>query len=141
MISQMLIAFGALLLAGSLHFFGLRTAARLVRKMEVGAFPSFLVILLAGTVGQCLAALIFAFGYALSIKAGLGNFDPASSVGLMEIYSFSLVNLTTLGLGDVVPEGHLKLLAGVEAMTGFLLISCTASHIFQIMKADLLNND
>ncbi len=51
----------------------------------------------------------------------------------MAIYYFSLVNLTTLGLGDIIPLGHLKFIAAMEAMTGFLLISCSASHIFQLM--------
>lgn len=37
---------------------------------------------------------------------------------------FSLVNYTSLGLGDIYPTGHLRFLAGVEPLNGFLLISC-----------------
>ncbi len=42
----------------------------------------------------------------------------------MDYFYFSLINVTTLGLGDIYPTEHLRVLAGVEALTGFALISC-----------------
>jgi hypothetical protein len=39
---------------------------------------------------------------------------------------------TSLGLGDIYPTGHLRFLAGIEALNGFLLISCSASTIFLV---------
>jgi len=46
---------------------------------------------------------------------------------------FSLVNYTSLGLGDIYPTGHLRFLAGVESLNGFLLISCSAALIYLLM--------
>lgn len=46
---------------------------------------------------------------------------------------FSLVNYTSLGLGDIYPTGHLRFLAGVEPLNGFLLISCSAALIYPLM--------
>ena len=44
----------------------------------------------------------------------------------MDVFYFSLVSYTSLGLGDIVPTGHLRFVAGVEALNGFLLISCSS---------------
>lgn len=38
---------------------------------------------------------------------------------------FSAETFTTLGYGDVVPHGDLRLLAGIEALNGLLLIGWT----------------
>jgi hypothetical protein len=46
---------------------------------------------------------------------------------------FSLVNYTSLGLGDIYPTGHLRFLAGVESLNGFLHISCSAALIYLLM--------
>ncbi|MEQ8900570.1 MAG: ion channel [Roseovarius sp.] len=51
----------------------------------------------------------------------------------MDFFYFSLVNYSSLGLGDIYPTGHLRFLAGVEALNGFLLISCSASTIFLVV--------
>jgi hypothetical protein len=51
----------------------------------------------------------------------------------MDVFYFSLVSYTSLGLGDIVPTGHLRFVAGVEALNGFLLISCSAAMLFLFM--------
>ena len=52
----------------------------------------------------------------------------------MDYFYFSLINITTLGLGDVYPTGHLRALTGIESLTGFLLISRTAQFVYQAAK-------
>lgn len=40
---------------------------------------------------------------------------------------------TTAGLGDILPTGSLRLLAGIEALTGFVLITWTAPYLYLVM--------
>ena len=40
----------------------------------------------------------------------------------------------TVGFGDIVPTGPLRLLAGMEALTGFVLITWTASFLYLEMN-------
>ncbi len=47
---------------------------------------------------------------------------------------FSAETYTSLGYGDVVPTGSLRLLAGVEALNGLLLIGWSASYTFIAME-------
>ena len=55
---------------------------------------------------------------------GLGNRD------LFDAVYFSAVSFTTVGSGDVNPTGPLRFLAGTEALTGFILITWSASFTF-----------
>lgn len=47
---------------------------------------------------------------------------------------FSVVVYTTLGLGDLVPEGAIRFLTGTEALTGSVLITWSASFTFLEMQ-------
>lgn len=47
---------------------------------------------------------------------------------------FSAETYTTLGYGDVLPHGDLRLLAGLEALNGMLLIGWTASYTYLSME-------
>lgn len=47
---------------------------------------------------------------------------------------FSAVSYSTLGLGDVTPEGALRMIAGVEALAGFILIGWTVTFTYLAME-------
>lgn len=47
---------------------------------------------------------------------------------------FSLSCYTSLGIGDIVPHGHVRLLAGIEALVGLVLIGWTASFLLVEMR-------
>lgn len=47
---------------------------------------------------------------------------------------FSAETYTSLGYGDVVPTGDVRLLAGVEALNGLLLIGWSASYTYIAME-------
>lgn len=88
----------------------------------------------AAGLAHLIEAGLYAVGFWFGRMAGLGSFKSIEGpVGMMETYYFSLVNYTSLGLGDIYPTGHLRFLAGVESLNGFLLISCSAAFIFVLM--------
>ncbi len=43
---------------------------------------------------------------------------------------FSLTAYTTLGIGDIEPFGDIRFLVGLESLTGFVLITWTASFLY-----------
>lgn len=47
---------------------------------------------------------------------------------------FSAVIYSTLGLGDITPEGALRMVTGVEALAGFVLIGWTVSFTYLAMQ-------
>lgn len=77
----------------------------------------------------------FALAYYLMIRSGewgslQGHFDGS----FMDCVYFSFTTYTTIGFGDISPLGHLKYLTGLEALTGLVLISWTASFLFVEMQ-------
>ena len=58
-----------------------------------------------------------------------GSFDGS----LTDAVYFSFTNYTTLGYGDIEPDGQLRFLAGMEAITGLSLITWSASFMFMEM--------
>jgi hypothetical protein len=76
---------------------------------------------------------LYALGFSFGEIIGIGGFAQENVDTFMEIFYFSVVNYSSLGLGDIYPTGHLRFLAGVEALNGFLLISCSASTIFLVI--------
>ncbi|WP_127820366.1 potassium channel family protein [Microbacterium sp. CPCC 204701] len=62
--------------------------------------------------------------------------DPGDYHPFLESVTYSLVALTTLGLGDVVPAAPvIRLLSPLEALTGFVLLSASVSWFMQIYPA------
>ncbi|WP_412074750.1 potassium channel family protein [Streptomyces xanthophaeus] len=70
---------------------------------------------------------------AFAYSAGL---RPADHAGFLDALYISLVQVSTLGLGDIAPaDGWLRVLAPLEALVGFVLLSATVSWTLGIYPA------
>ncbi|MEU8570725.1 potassium channel family protein [Streptomyces pathocidini] len=68
-----------------------------------------------------------------SFAAGL---QPAEHAGLVDAVYISLVTVSTLGLGDIAPaEPWLRIIAPLEALVGFALLTATVSWVLEIYPA------
>lgn len=117
------------------HYEALYRLALLLPKLRIP--PRFRV--LVGVAGAFMAHVVeiwvFAVGYLLMLKwdAGSklgGNFDGS----LLDCSYFSFTNYTSLGFGDIEPFGHVRFLAGLEGLTGLILIAWTASFMYIEMQ-------
>lgn len=80
---------------------------------------------------------IFAFGYYVMLHfPSIGYFvGTISDHGLMlDSFYFSFITFTTIGYGDIVINGYLRYLTGIEALTGLILITWSASFLFIEMQ-------
>ena len=59
-----------------------------------------------------------------------GNFDGS----LLDCVYFSFTTYSTVGYGDIEPVGHLRFTAGLESLTGLVLITWSASMLFLEMQ-------
>ncbi|AVH55726.1 MULTISPECIES: potassium channel family protein [Streptomyces] len=70
---------------------------------------------------------------AFSFAAGL---KPAEHGGLVDALYISMVTVTTLGLGDIAPAvPWLRIVAPLEALVGFVLLTATVSWVLEIYPA------
>lgn len=80
---------------------------------------------------------LFAFAfYFSSMIEGMGKLtgNLSEGGGLLDCVYFSFVTFTTVGYGDVVAEGRLRYLGGIESLTGIVLITWSASFLFVEMQ-------
>lgn len=78
---------------------------------------------------------LFAAGYFFMINTGIyGNLEGNFENTLIDCVYFSFVSYTSLGLGDITPTGEVRFLAGLEALTGLVMITWTASFLFIEME-------
>lgn len=131
----MAILLAVLLVAGTVwfHYRVLRAVSALVPALPFGLEARILFIIIAAFAAHVVEALAYAGAYALADALGLGTLTGPVDGGAMGYLYYSLVSYTSLGLGDVSPTGHLRLLTGVEALNGLLLIAWSGSYTYLAM--------
>lgn len=117
------------------HYEALRSTSAALPHLRVPRKAKTVFVVLAAFVAH-LVEIAF---YAAAIYALISWFD-VGTLGVDAVPSFSVITYfsaetyTSLGYGDVVPHGPLRLLAGIEALNGLLLIGWSASFIFVAME-------
>ncbi len=59
-----------------------------------------------------------------------GNFNAT----LFDVWYYTACVYTTVGFGDIIPNGPLQLMAGIIALTGLLMVTWSASFTFLVMQ-------
>ena len=124
-----------LVLTTAIHYEVLRVLTVGLPALHVPARAKLMVVIFgtffAHAVEICLYALAF---YVLARYLAAGTLGDASRSSLTLSLYFSAETYTSLGYGDVVPGGDLRLLAGMEALNGLLLIGWSASYTYIAME-------
>ncbi len=133
--SRLLAAGLTLALVGTsvlLHFEALNWLNR-----DITPLRSKRLSLVATMFGLLLAHMVeiwfFAVGYWLAASIGYGGFTPALADWMDAMY-YSAMVYTTVGFGDLVPVGPLRMVTSGEALTGLSLITWSASFAFLQMQ-------
>ncbi len=126
------------LLAILLHYEALFQLDRLLPKLAHIA-PRFRVLVGVGSIfiAHVIEIWLFALGYYLTLQFPMMGSLVGNLSGhgiLLDCAYLSFVTFTTLGYGEIVAQGYLRYLTGVEALTGFILITWSASFLFIEMQ-------
>jgi hypothetical protein len=127
------------LLCVGLHFEVLSNCGRFVARVSHRRRPRVLVLILVILATHVAEIWLFAFGYYILVDVigGLGSLRGVAEVtGLPDYAYFSATVYATVGFGDLAPTGAIRFLAGVEALTGFVMITWSASLTFLEMQRD-----
>ena len=115
---------------GAIHFLALNKAAQITGNLNSSNSLQMLVAVHIAAAAHVLEAGVYGLAYMMGLRFSIGEFQSDTALSAMDVLHFSLITYTSLGLGDVVPTNHLRFISGLEALNGFLLISCSASFIF-----------
>ena len=96
-------------------------------RMVIGVFGAQLA--------HAIEVWCFALVYYLMTRDGeWGSLSGQFDGSFMDCVYFSFTTYTTIGFGDITPMGHIKFLTGLQALTGLVLITWTASFLFLEMQ-------
>ncbi len=132
MVLALILAIFAVFFGVFIHLFNISIVAGKMSARIQHNWGKTQVVVLVAVISQVLISGVFTACYLVGMSLDIGAFKEPT--GLVDVFYFSLTTITTLGLGSVEPTGHLRMLAGIESATGFLLISCSAQKVFKTMK-------
>jgi hypothetical protein len=118
-----------------LHYEALDWLTRALLTMHTRVRRRRILLMMFGLLTLHVAEIwIFGVGYFYMASAPELSSVVGAQNTLLDMVYFSAVVYSTLGLGDLLPTGAIRFMAGTEALTGFLLISWSASFTFLEMQ-------
>lgn len=137
MLLTVAIAVIAIGLCNAVHFFSLRQLAHIFRDFPPLVKRPMLLVSFAILLIHLFEVSIYAVAlWTLSMMdhGTLASMSEGVKHGPAEFFYFSIASYTTLGIGDIVPHGHLRVVAGIEALQGLILIAWSASFTYLVME-------
>jgi len=120
-----------------LHYQVIALVIRALPRRRVRASVAIAAVVLVLLAAHLVEISLFAAAYHVllgvwgeSVGGIGGNFDGS----LVDLFYFSIAVYTTVGFGDITPEGPLRVLTGVEALAGLMLVTWSASFTFLVME-------
>jgi len=118
-----------------IHYEVLRWVSDLIPRMTMPPRSRLLVVLAAVFVAHFLEILAFATAYYLMhLDPALGTLEGPHARQLVDFIYFSAATYTTLGIGDLFPTEHIRLVVGAESLAGLVLITWSASFTYLTMQ-------
>jgi hypothetical protein len=120
------VAFSALV-----HYEALRLCNdRLPRLDRLAGRAKVLLAMGAAFASHLTQIAAFATAYWLLHGTAVGSLQGHVAQTPASFLYFSVETYTSLGFGDVYPLGEMRLMAGMEALTGLLMIGWTTSYTY-----------
>jgi hypothetical protein len=118
-----------------IHYEVLRLLTACLPILRIRPRVQLIFVILGAFCAHFLEILLYGAAYwLLATWFDIGNMGQPGPLHFSRCLYFSAETYTTLGYGDVLPHGDLRLLAGLEALNGMLLIGWTASYTFLSME-------
>jgi voltage-gated potassium channel Kch len=118
-----------------IHYEVLRLLTAALALLRIEPRVKLIVVIVAAFAAHATEILLYGFAYyLLATHLGRGSMGETDILTFPRCLYFSAETFTSLGYGDVVPHGDLRLLAGMEALNGLLLIGWTTSYTYISME-------
>ena len=126
----------------TLHYEGLRALSGLLPIATRHRRKRMIVVMLCMLAIHTIEIWFFGFGYFYLLQNySVGELQGMGPVNMFDCVYYSAMAYTTIGFGDIVPSGAIRLLTGMEGLTGLVMITWSASFTFIAMQSTWKNND
>lgn len=118
-----------------IHYEVLRLLTATLPILRVRPRLQLVFVILGAFCAHFAEILLYGVAYwLLASQLDIGSMGQPGPLPFSRCLYFSAETYTTLGYGDVLPHGDLRLLAGLEALNGMLLMGWTASYTYLSME-------
>ncbi len=135
MISVLLACALLVVLTTVIHYEALVLMSSALPGLRITPRAKLLLVMLGAFVAHAVEIGIYGLAaYSLMRWGQAGTLGESKIPSLDAVLYFSSETFSSLGYGDLVPQGPLRLLSGVEALNGLLLIGWSASFAYVSME-------
>ncbi len=118
-----------------IHFEVLRWTSSVLPRCGSPGRGRMLIVVMGAFGAHMLEITLYAGAFmTLEHVLPVGELSGLHEGAFMDYLYYSSVMYTSLGLGDVFPSGHLRVISGIEALNGLLLIGWSTSFTFLAMR-------
>lgn len=113
----------------ALRFLGRTLGAHVHKRIGV------LLVMIGLLIAHFLEIWVFAIAYMIvEHRMGFGHIKGIGNGNIFDYFYFSSISYTTVGFGDLVPVGAIRMLSAAEGLAGLALITWSASFTFMAMR-------
>ncbi|MGE5318791.1 MAG: ion channel [Hyphomicrobiaceae bacterium] len=117
------------------HYEALSHLNNRLTSLAIPNRSKLLVVISTAFVAHALEMTLYGLSiYLLTKYLGVGTLSGPAGHSLASCLYFSAETYTSLGFGDLTPAGPIRMIAGVEALNGLLLIGWSASYAYIAME-------
>ena len=117
-----------------IHYEVLRNVNQRLPSLRIPSRTKLLAVMFAAFVAHGLEIAVYGIALFSLVRYAAVGILAGKAFSLINCMYFSAETYTSLGFGDLTPTGPLRLLAGVEALNGLLLIGWSASYAYIAME-------
>ncbi|MEL7445415.1 MAG: ion channel [Pseudomonadota bacterium] len=117
------------------HYETLRLASWGATDLNLGPRKRLWMMLTAAIISHLVHVLMYAGAFILVEHTfAVGTLEGPDSGAFNDAFYFAITSYTTLGIGDVFPSGQARLLSGIAALNGLVMVTWTASMTYLHME-------
>lgn len=117
-----------------IHYEMLRLLSNAIPKMKGWPRGRLEIVIGVAMVAHILEICLFAVGFwVMQNHLDLGSIVGPLEGDWLDYFYFSAASYSTLGMGDLLPTGEMRLVASVESIGGLVLIGWSASFTYLAM--------
>lgn len=118
-----------------IHYEGLRVLTDRIAMPRYHHRKRVILLILCLLIMHVVEIWLFGGTYYLLLRyfdtGAIAGIDP---LNLFDCVYYSAMVYTTIGFGDLVPTGGVRLMTGMQGVTGLVLITWSASYTFLVMQ-------
>lgn len=135
MLAAILVAAVLVVASVLINYEALQLTSDFIPRLLIRPQQRILVVLATIMIVHLMVISLFAVSYyVMSNLLGVGSMHGEFNGEALDYFYYSATTYTTLGIGDVYAQGPMRIVSGLESLTGLVMISWSATFTYLNME-------